>query len=268
MARNYTVGRGEVHFSRFKPNTQLPEGYRYLGNTPEFSLTLESETLDHYNSDRGIREKDASVTIEVARSGTIVADEIIADNIALFLFGSAEDVSVTGATVANEQINDVIPGRIYQLGESDSNPLGAMKIVYPGSSGTLFAVKDDTTPTPVTFTPIDDYVLDADRGLLHIVEGGAITAGDNLRVTYTTQTSTHKRIISGAEPVNGALKFITYNPIGEQFSWSLPWITIRPNGDYNLKGDEWQQIPYAFEILRKGALEAVYVNGLPWVAAP
>lgn len=265
MARNYTVGRGEVHFAPFAPGTQIHKGFRYIGNTPEFSLTLESETLDHFNSDRGIREKDASVTIEVTRSGSIVADEIQPENIALFLFGEAATIAKAGGAVVNEQVNDVTPGYSYQLGETLVDPIGARMVVFPGSGGTLLTVKDDTTPTPVTFVAGTDYVIDPNRGRLTIVEGGAIVKGDNLRVSYTELASSYKRIISGSEPVNGALKFITFNPIGEQYDWIMPWVTISPNGDFNLKGDEWQQLPFSFEVLRKGALEGVYVNGAPFV---
>ena len=53
--QKYTLGRGEVFFNKFKPGTNIGEGERYLGNTPEYSLTNDVETLDHFNSDRGLR---------------------------------------------------------------------------------------------------------------------------------------------------------------------------------------------------------------------
>jgi hypothetical protein len=31
---NQTLGRGKVNFSLFKPGTQTPAGFRYIGNTP------------------------------------------------------------------------------------------------------------------------------------------------------------------------------------------------------------------------------------------
>jgi hypothetical protein len=65
----YTLGRGEMHFSKFKEGTQIGEGYRYLGNSPEWGITVETENLDHFNSDRGIRQKDKSVSLEVTRTG-------------------------------------------------------------------------------------------------------------------------------------------------------------------------------------------------------
>ena len=48
---NYVLGRGKLYFDRFPDGTKTPTGERYFGNTPSFSMSLDSETLDHYNSD-------------------------------------------------------------------------------------------------------------------------------------------------------------------------------------------------------------------------
>ena len=68
----YVLGRGEIDFSRFRTGGQDPEGFRYIGNTPEFNLTIESENLDHFNSDRGVNEKDASIVLTTNRSGSLM----------------------------------------------------------------------------------------------------------------------------------------------------------------------------------------------------
>ncbi|QXV73593.1 hypothetical protein [Rhizobium phage RHph_X2_30] len=256
----YTLGRGEFHFSRFKTGTQIGEGYRYLGNSPEFSLTLESETLDHFNSDRGIREKDKSVTLEVSRSGNLVLDEITMDNLAYFFFSAdgKQVVAEAGGSVVGYAIADAILGRSYQLGESDSNPVGDVKI---SSSG--LAVKNGAT----TYVLGTDYVVDLARGLVTILEDGNIPAGTDLTVDYTTLATSYDLILSGSEKVEGAVKFITRNASGEDRIYTMPYVTLAPNGDYNLKGDDWQQIPFTIEVLRKGALEAIYLNGLPYTPA-
>lgn len=262
MARDYTIGRGEVHFARFLPGTTTRTGYRYLGNTPEFSLTLESETLDHYNSDRGIREKDASVTIEVTRSGTIATDEINNENVSMFLFSAngAEVITSAGGAVTGYAIADVIPGQSYPLGVDAADPVGALSIAYPGTGPTAFAVKKGAT----VFAAGDDYVYTPASALLKIIDGGAILKGDDITVDFTELVYSYELVKSGSEPVTGALKFVTYNPIGPDRIFTFPYVSISPNGDWNLKGDEWQQLPLNFEILRLGDLEAIYMNGAPF----
>lgn len=261
MANNYTLGRGEIHFSRFIPGTQTPEGYRYIGNTPEVNLTIEEEKLDHFSSDRGIREKDDSISLEVNRTGSLITDNIHPENIALFFFGEASVVATTGSSVVGEAHNDVKQGYSVQLGQTNTNPVGAR-----GISNTGFVVKDDVLPTPETFVIDEDYTIDYDTGMLTIVEGGGIVDGTNLRVDYTTLTSTQVQVISGSASVEGAIRYIAHNPKGEQFDYTFPWVTISPNGDYALKGDEWQQIPLNIEILKPTNKEAIYMNGRPFTA--
>ena len=78
---------------------------------------------------------------------------------------------------------------------------------------------------------------------------------------YTTLASSRTRIISGSTPIVGALRYIAFNPAGQQLDWYMPYVKISPNGDYALKGDEWQQIPFNIEILKKTGFEALYIDG-------
>lgn len=266
MARKYVVGRGEIHFAAFINEDQQHRGFRYIGNTPEFSLNLESENLDHFSSERGLRDKDASPVIEVARSLSIVTDEIKPENLAMFLLGTTAVVADAGGAVVEEAIDNVIPGNTYQLGESAADGVGNMGVTFPGSGGTLFTVTDDAG-TPVTFDATDDYLVDPVRGLLTIVEGGAITDGTNLLVSYTVEAKSRQRTTAGAVQVAGALKFVEYNAYGENKVWNIPSVSLSPNGDLNLKAEDWQQIPLSGEILKKGALETIYVDGMPYTPA-
>jgi hypothetical protein len=43
----------------------------------------------------------------------------------------------------------------------------------------------------------------------------------------------------------------------------LPYVKLSPNGDYALKGDEWQQIPLSIEVLKASGKEAIYRDGVP-----
>lgn len=254
--QDYTLGKGEVWFAPFKPGTQDPDGFRWLGNTTEFNMTFESEKLDHYASYRGVREKDDSVNLQVNRTGSLITDHISPSNIALFFFGSEDALTVTQTTVTDEAIADVHLDRAYQLGSSDINPGGAKAIIYPGTSGTLFVAKKGAT----TLTAGTDYELDKDLGMLKILTGGTLVEGDDITVTYTYSASTRRRVISGSASVDGALRFIGRNPKGSNKDYYLPWVSISPNGDYGLISEEWQTIPFQLEVLKKTTLEAVYVE--------
>ena len=252
---NYTLGRGKVHFSRFKPGTYIPEGFRYIGNTPEFSLTIESEDLDHYNSDEGIREKDDSVPLEVNRTGSLITDNIDPKNVALFFFGV--DSTVAQAPVASQTltIEDIIPGHSYKIGATELNPTGYFGIDPSGFS----AAVGGTTLVVGT-----DYEVDFDNGIITFLATSTVAVLDaDVAVTFAVRGSTRSRVISGSTPVEGAMLYVTKNPKGTDSTFYMPYVKITPNGDYALKGDEWQQIPMSLEVLKRDNVEAIYRDGNP-----
>lgn len=269
MANNYTLGRGELHFARFATGTQTPLGELYFGNSPEFSATIETENLDHYNSDRGVREKDASIVLETNRTGSFITDNISAENLSLFFFGSVTNFTDSGATVTDEAHASVEQGRTYQLGVSDSNPVGASALEphTPGTPDVNIVVTDDDAQDPTTFVEGTDYTIDMMRARLYIVPGGGIANETNLKVSYKTATSTRERVISGQTAIEGALRYLSFNPQGKQYDWYMPYVKLTPNGEFALKGDDWQQIPFSVEILKLANREAIYINGEPLVSS-
>ena len=258
MAQNYTLGRGKVHFARFQTGTQTPDGFFYIGNTPEFSLNIESETLDHFSSDEGIREKDDSVPLEVNRTGSLTTDNIDPKNVALFFFGSDSTVTQAGVAEQTVTLTDIKAGHSYKLGSTTQNPAG-----YFGIDETeTFTVQ--INGAGATLVVDVDYTMDFDNGLISFVEGSLIAVDDaDVDVTFTVAASTRSRVISGSEPVEGAMMYITKNPKGSDAVFYLPYVKITPNGDYALKGDEWQQIPLSLEVLKPTNQEAIYRDGSP-----
>lgn len=253
--KNYTLGRGKLHFSRFKTGTYTPEGYRYIGNTPAFSLNIQATNLDHYNSDEGIREKDDSVALETNRGGSFMTDNIVPENVALFFFGESQTITQTIVASAPETLRGVILGHSYRLGVTPTNPAG-----YFGINSTGFLVKKALVTAVVDV----DYTMDYEAGVLTILSTSTLfTSGDDAIVTYAVKASTRERVISGSEAVEGAVMFVTKNAKGTDSVYVLPWVRITPNGDYALKGDTWQEIPMTLEILKLPLAEAIYRDGLP-----
>lgn len=253
MANNYTLGRGEIYFGRFLTGTQTPEGERYLGNTPEFSMTLEPEMLDHFSSDRGIREKDDSVTLQINRTGAMTCDNIDPENLAILLMGEKSVQAQAATPVVGEAVTAAgKAGMWYQLGTSPTNPSGVRDVAS-------VAIKAGAT----TLVLNTDYVLDAPLGRFQVVEGGD---GDGVALTadYTPAAKSRIRVLSKGDTIEGSLRFIAKNPKGAQFDYFFPWVKLTPNGDFQVKAEEWQTIPFNLEILKPADAEAIYVDGRPY----
>lgn len=377
--QNYTLGRGKLYFARYKEGTEEPEGERYIGNTPEFNLSLEIENLDHFSSDEGVREKDDSVPLQVNRTGSLTTDNVNPENLALFFFGEKVDFAASAVGGLSQEFDGVKPGLFYQIGEDAANPAGRKGLssatlaavgstlvaatgtltatdqpadgetvtigtkVYtfqdtltnvdghvkigaslaasltnlknaingaggvPGtdyavateehelvtatSTGTTvaltaksagtggnsiattdtyadasFAAATLTGGTGTAFVLGTDYEIDLDLGRFEILDGGAISEGDSVEVFYAVGASTRERVISGSTPVVGQLRYIAFNPKGKNIDYLMKKVSITPNGDYALKGDEWQTIPLSIEVLKKVGFEAIYAEGRPFAA--
>lgn len=271
---SYTLGRGEVYVDRITDETNFVyEGERYLGNTPEFNLTISQEVLEHFSSDRGIREKDASVPLQVNRTGSLTVDNIDTENVALFFFGSTSVVTEAGSAFG-EGFNAVKQGRYYQLGMSATYPAGRKGFVGEtddSNSSGAYEVNawvesnsdNDSNSGGTTYVAGTDYVFDADLGRIYIVEGGGIAEGSDIYFNGTIKASSFDRVESGSEPVACAIRFIAFNPNGEDFDYYMPYCKLSPNGDYGLKSDEWQQIPLSVEVLKRSDRPAILADGRP-----
>lgn len=375
--KNYTLGRGKLFFARFLPNTKTPDGFLYFGNTPEFSLTIESEELDHFSSDEGVKEKDDGVTLQITRTGSLTTDNISPDNIALFFFGDTAVVTTASAVGATYTIEGVKKGYDYLVGATLQNPTGVKGIdpsdfvvgtaggvkasgtitlaappanndtvtvgtvtytfktgavaganeVLVGASATASAanlvaainagagigatygsgtvVNPDVTATAAAgvvtalakvagtagnsialaesgtditvsganltggsgtsaeFTIDTDYKINFDTGRLTILESGTIVEGDDVEITYTAVSNSRDRVLSGNKAVEGALMYEANNPKGKNFDYYMGYVQISPNGDYAMKGDEWQTIPFNLQILKPDNSAAILMDGRP-----
>ena len=253
---NYTVSKGELHFSTFRPGTQIPAGFRFLGNAPEFNITVENETLDHFSSTRGIKEKDASIVLQTNASASLILDDIQIENLALFYFGEYSTVAQTAATAQTETFAGVTRGLSYQLGITTNNPTGVRSI-----SNVVVTVASSAK------TLGTDYTVDPELGIVTIVKGGGIADAATAVVTYDRAAKSRTQAISGSDQVEGCLRFISYNEQGARIDYLMPYVKLSPNGDFSLISDEWQQLPLSAEILKATGKERIYADGRPFTVA-
>lgn len=254
MEQNQTLGRGELHFSLFKPGTKTPEGYRYLGDTSELNLNVQSESLPYFSMERGKKVKTKSADLQTEMAATFACTNISLPNIALWFLGSKATVTQAAAASVDETLTDVKQGHSYQLGESDEQPMGVRNV-------TITTAVVGATPAVVDV----DYTLDAVRGILTVIEGSTvITEGADLVLDYAVAATTYDRAISGSDIIEGALRFDAYNAEGEDIDYRMAWVKLSPNGDLPLKGDDWMSLTWNLEILKLGTREMIYANGQPY----
>ena len=254
--RNQTLGKGELHFSLFTNTTSfLPAGFRYLGMTEEFNVKTEAQMLDLYDTDHGIKELSTSVPVQTNRTGSFTANDIQPENLALFFFGTSSLLTQTAASALTETFT-VKKGQSYILGLSNTNPTGLRNV-------TVNSAKVAT----VTKAVGTDYTLDAARGILSIASDGSIDDGASVVVNYDAAAVTRDFIVSGNTPIQGALQFRAFNPVGKQFDYYMPCVRLTPNGDFSLKGDQWQKMPFNVSVMKLANREAIYIDGQPYTAS-
>jgi hypothetical protein len=257
QSNNLVVPRGSILFNPFVTGTFAGKGYLPMGNCPEFTLSRDVTPLEHRSSQQGYRNRDKRLIIGDDLSGSVMTDDVKADNMRLwFMSASVTTITTASATGSTETLVDVVKGRMYQLGVSLVAPTGLRNVTVT-SVATGATVHVNNT----------DYTFDVASGMLTVLSGGGIAEDADLIVIYNVAASTHKQILADNKEVEGEIKFLSNNPFGEQSEIWIPRATITPNGDLSMLTDPdsptWQQIPLTITALKLGSLPLAYRNNFP-----
>lgn len=247
------VGRGNLHFNRFKDGTNVPiSGEHYFGNTPELSTTTDDTSLDHYSSEEGFKVMDESITLQSDMTGTFTTDHISIENLALFFHGAKTERVIAPQVGVVEKFT-VQRGTYIQLGMTNE----------PHGSGVRWVENVTVDGIP---NLEDNFELDLERGRLY-VEPDAPDLDDMVEYTfnYDVRPQSRTQVISKGKQIRGSLRFIGKNPHGENIDHFWPSVTLMPNGDYALKGDDWQQMSFNFRVLQVGSKTVRHIAETPSV---
>lgn len=253
---NYVLGAGRVLFA-----LEGQDDYRYIVETPEFSVTVETEVVDLYGSDTPVAQKIATSEVQREFTGSFAAHDIAPENLAIFFGGEqtvVENDSV--ASISDYEIEGAIQGRSYRIGKTSSNPRGVRGV------SDVVVTGDGGTPTYVAGT---DYVVDERRGLITIVVGGGIASGTDLEVSCDVDDGEYIQVAStGAASIRGSLLFIADNTDGVDVDYEFPNVILRADGDFSLKSrDDYQGLSFTMEISQDETGRAVY-GEFPFELAP
>jgi len=256
FAKNeYAIPRGRVFFNPKNIATDQYTGEIYLGNCPGFAIAIETTKAEHFSSETGLRQKDESILVEVKRTGSITCDNMNAKNVAMYLSGTFGPINQAAGNVTGEALT-VIPGRFYQLGASATAPVGVRKV-----SDVEVKSEDGVT----TYAAGSDYMLEADRGILQILEGGTITAG-KIAVDYQHAAATWMGVRTGSEgEIKGSLRVASDNATGENRDFFMPEVSLVPSGNLPViaEGTDFTQMQFDADVLKPANGEAIYVDGVP-----
>jgi hypothetical protein len=253
-SNEYQIPRGRLYWD---PRNALDAltGEEEFGNCPSFNIAIETEKLEHFSSQTGLREKDDSRVVQVNRTATVTCDNVSFENLAKYLSGQVETVSQTSDAVTDVAMA-VIPGRIYQLGRTDSNPAGDRNIsalVVTNTGGT------------VTYVAGTDYAVDLVKGRLQILATGAITAG-SIEVSYSKPVKTWKRIKTGqASELRGAIRVVSDNAGATNRDYYMPLSILKPAGELPVIAEEAEYVTMEFEleVLTPANGSAIYLDDAP-----
>lgn len=251
------LGAGRLYFARQAADGSLG-GEIELGDTPGFGITIDSQGVEVWDSDEAEQQKLAEPTARVDRSASITTQNVSMENLAIFLRGDASELSQSSDTVLAEPIAGVQPGRWYQLGQDDDNPTGVRSV-----SAVVVSDGDVTTYDAVDADGVGDYVVDAARGRIYIMPGGAIAADDDIEVDYEVAATTRDHLLTSTTgPVRGALRYIADDTEGPNRDLYAPLTEIRANGEMALKSRQQNtQIQLQAVFLKGADRAALYLDG-------
>lgn len=122
FTENYVIGSGSLYFIAEGQTGGVP-----LGNTPGFNIGVEAESFTHNESSTSLKATDLTVPISSTISSTIECDSITTTILGLIFGSQSETVTQTASAVTGEVIAGVSAGRLYQLGRTESAPMGIQR---------------------------------------------------------------------------------------------------------------------------------------------
>lgn len=195
MALQYFNGQGKVYIG-LRDAGGNAQALRYVGNAPSFKFALDETVTEHKESYSGSRLTDVRLTTELKASTEAVLEQLDTANLNLMLWGTT--VSQAGTPVT-----------AYALEGSDTPTVGHVYIFADQDVDTV--VITDSTGSPKTLTAGTNYELDADAGMitmLDVTTGGAFTGP--LKAAYN-RTAISRTKMFGAAAVDYWVRFVGLN---------------------------------------------------------
>lgn len=244
--RDYVLGRGRVYLAQLSASTGLPDanGFRDLGNAPEFNITVDTEDLRHQNSRDCIKFTDKRFVISQEVGLSFQLDETRNfQNLSDFLSGSTETYNNPhDSTHTDVSISLTVRlGAWYQLRKANGD-----RVYNLDASGLVYTIEMDDT-VDVLLVEGTDYEIDEQLGLIRFLPT-AVNIAEGDPAVWSITTAASGGAIQDLDQVNalirsevsGALLFVQDNAgdCGQKIEWLFHKVSLSADGDLAQIGDE------------------------------
>ncbi len=249
--RDYDLGRGIIYAAKLNA-AGLPDtdGFRDLGNAPEFNVNISTEDLRHKSSRNSLAFTDARCVISQEVALSWILDESNFQNVGDFLSGSSETYTnphnLTFAATAATVSTAVKRGNWYAL----VNDTGE-RVYNLDAAGLVYDVVLDPAGVATSLVEGTDYEVDRQMGLMRILTTSATANdGDTIGWAITTGATVQQNLdqvnVSDQSSVSLAILFVGSNACdnGQKVEAYFHKVSVSADGDMSLIGEEITQLPF------------------------
>ena len=250
---NIVIGSGEIFIDLLVDGAYT--GERYLGDSVGASLSIAIERTQIFSGDGPVSKRLVDQVRQVTHTLACTAQDVSAENLALFVVGDASTRQQAAVAVADETFQ-VRKGRWYQLGASASNPGGVSAIAAAGVAVSVGATAAAATAAAAIAAGsiAANYFVSADHGRLYVLPGAPDIADDHyLSVDYTPVARDLEDVkVTASRSIEGAFRYVESADLpgsGRGRNIYARLCSVSGSGELNLKArDANQQIALTIEV--------------------
>lgn len=223
-ADNLLLGAGALYINR-KDANGVGTGMVHAGNCETLELTTEDDVLEKNESMTQARALYKSVTRKRTVTLRAVLDEFNASNLALVLMGSTAASAAQAATaVTGEAVAAAtVPGTFFKTAKL--GPISAVAVKFGAVAGVAGT---------------DYEVVNADVGIIHILEGTAMTGAVTVDYTPTAYADGITQVAGGTDTtVRASILFVGDPSAGPPIMLEVWDVQVKPDGALGLISDDF-----------------------------
>jgi hypothetical protein len=231
---NVKLGKGSLLLDYLNDSGQ-PTGLDFVGNMTGFSLTWDITQVEKYSS---TERTGGLVARDRTRAGLTVSaqcDEWTSRNLQSYFLAGEAAANQGSASAQSVALDDVVLGRYYEIGARRVTNVEVLK-------GSI----------PLTLN--EDYELNSEFGMVHILAGGTVVAGDDLVVMFDKPALTITKLQLGTKSSQIARALYLADDANSSGSASKDrlelWrVDVAPDGEVQLIGDDYGSFTLTMGVL-------------------